>query len=75
MAVQALEQAHAAIRLQEDELLEHAFHDLPAAAALLDPRLHRRLTEALSVRASGGARYLEHGSTLYPQIGPVSVAA
>lgn len=55
-------QAIAGIRLQEDEIAEHAFFDLPAARERLAPHTYARLEQALAVREGRAAvQDLEEG--------------
>jgi 8-oxo-dGTP diphosphatase len=51
----------AAIHLPPGELAAFAFHPLTDAAALLIPRLTRRLTAAATALKTGQTSYLEHG--------------
>jgi 8-oxo-dGTP diphosphatase len=50
-----------AIHLDPTELAEYAFHAVEEAAAVLVPRLGRRITSAVRARHDGLALYLEHG--------------
>jgi ADP-ribose pyrophosphatase YjhB (NUDIX family) len=51
----------AALRLDPDELAESAFHTIEEAAAVLVPRLARRVEAAVTARREGVTLYLEHG--------------
>jgi 8-oxo-dGTP pyrophosphatase MutT (NUDIX family) len=51
----------AALRLDPDELAESAFHTIEEAAAVLVPRLARRVEAAVTARRESLTQYLEHG--------------
>ena len=51
----------AGIRLDPDELAEYTLHLPEEAAALLVPRLGRRVLAAVRARREGRTLYLEHG--------------
>ena len=54
-------QQRAGVRLPAEELASYAFHDPAQAAALLIPRLGRRVTAAVDAHLAGRTAYLEHG--------------
>jgi hypothetical protein len=58
-----------AVRLDPTELAEFAFHTVEESAAVLAPRLARRITSAVRARQVGRTLYLEHG-TEPAQTGP-----
>ncbi|MEU5877101.1 NUDIX hydrolase [Spirillospora sp. NPDC047279] len=54
----------ARIRLQPEELLDYAFHDVARIHELTIHRLARRITHAHAARQHGTCGYLEHGEPL-----------